>query len=68
MPGWAQTLANFLPFKWTFGYPIESLVGDLSTRALLAGLAAQLVWIGIGFVLFRIAWRYAIRHYSAVNG
>ena len=29
MPGWVQTLANFLPFKWTFGFPIESLVGNL---------------------------------------
>jgi ABC-2 type transport system permease protein len=68
MPEWAQTLANFLPFKWTFGYPIESLVGDLSTNELLLGLGAQLLWIVIGFVLFRIAWRFAIRRFSAVGG
>jgi ABC-2 type transport system permease protein len=68
MPEWAQTLANFLPFKWTFGYPIESLVGDLSTRSLLLGLGAQVLWIVIGFVLFRIAWRFAITRFSAVGG
>jgi ABC-2 type transport system permease protein len=68
MPGWVQTLANFLPFKWTFYYPIEALVGDLSTRSLLGGLAAQLLWIGIGLFLFRYAWRFAIRHFSAVGG
>jgi ABC-2 type transport system permease protein len=68
MPGWVQTLANFLPFKWTFGYPIESLVGHLSTRSLLLGLGAQLLWIGIGYVLFSFAWRAAIKHFSAVGG
>ena len=33
MPDWTQTLANFLPFKWTFYYPIECLAGDFSNRA-----------------------------------
>ena len=32
MPDWAQTLADWLPFKWTFDFPIELLVGHLSTR------------------------------------
>jgi ABC-2 type transport system permease protein len=68
MPEWVQTLANFLPFKWTFGYPIESLVGDLSTRELLLGLGAQVLWILLGLALFRIAWRAAIKRFSAVGG
>ena len=68
MPGWVQTLANFLPFKWTFGYPIESLVGDMSTRSLLLGLAAQLLWIGIGLAGYRLAWRIAIKRFTAVGG
>jgi ABC-2 type transport system permease protein len=68
MPHWVQTLANFLPFKWTFYFPIEALVGNLSTRSLLGGLAAQLLWIGIGLFLFRYAWRFAIKHFSAVGG
>jgi len=67
MPGWVQTLADFLPFKWTFGYPIESLVGDLSTRSLLLGLGAQVMWVAIGYVLFRFAWRAAIKRFSAVG-
>lgn len=68
MPGWVQTLANFLPFKWTFGFPIESLVSNMSTRSLLLGLAAQALWIAGGFVVFRFAFRIAIRHYAAVGG
>jgi ABC-2 type transport system permease protein len=68
MPAWVQTLANFLPFKWTFGFPIEALVGSMSTAQLLGGLAAQVLWIGIGLVLFRFAWRAAIKRFSAVGG
>jgi ABC-2 type transport system permease protein len=68
MPQWVQTLANFLPFKWTFGYPIEALVGNLSTRSLLLGLVAQAMWIVIGLVLYRLAWRVAIKRFTAVGG
>ena len=68
MPQWVQTLANFLPFKWTFGYPIEALVGNLSTRSLLLGLVAQASWIVIGLVLSRVAWRVAIKRFTAVGG
>ena len=38
MPDWAQDIAAFLPFQWSFYFPIESLVGDLSTAELLGGL------------------------------
>ena len=35
LPAWARALAGVLPFKYTFGYPIEVLAGSLSTRELL---------------------------------
>jgi ABC-2 type transport system permease protein len=68
MPDWVQRLADLLPFQWTFGFPIEALVGNLSQEQLLGGLAAQLFWIVVGSILVRVVWRYAIRRYSAVSG
>jgi ABC-2 type transport system permease protein len=68
MPDWTQTLANFLPFKWTFFYPIQCLAGDLSNEELFAGLAAQAFWIGAGLGIFLVAWRFAIKRFSAVGG
>jgi ABC-2 type transport system permease protein len=67
MPGWTQVLADLLPFKWTFGFPIEALVGELSTRQLLAGLGMQVLWTAIGALVVRIVWRRAVRRYTAVN-
>lgn len=67
LPKWAQTLANFLPFQWTFGYPIQALVGRLSATDLLTGLAMQALWIAIGGGLVAVLWRFSVRRYSAVG-
>ncbi len=68
MPEWAQTLASFLPFESTFGFPITALVGPITNEELLAGLARQLVWIVLGTIGVRVMWRRAVRAYTAVNG
>ena len=68
MPDWVQTISWFLPFQWAFFFPIESLVGDLSNAELVRGLGIQLLWILVGLAIFRVAWRHAIRRYSAVGG
>jgi ABC-2 type transport system permease protein len=67
MPQWAQNLAYFLPFMWTFYFPIQALVGDFSTAELLGGLAAQAAWT-VGLTgLCLVVWRRAVRQYSAVG-
>ncbi len=67
MPEWVQTAAWFLPFRWTFYFPIQALVDDLSNEQLLGGLAMQALWTLIGIGLFALVWRYAIRRYTAVG-
>lgn len=37
MPAWAQGAASWLPFKWTFYFPIEALVGHLRRRLCSVG-------------------------------
>jgi ABC-2 type transport system permease protein len=68
MPDWVQAIANLLPFKWTFGFPIEALVGDLTTEQLLGGLAMQLFWIGVGALAVRYGFRIAVRRFGSVGG
>ena len=67
MPQWAQTLANFFPMKWTFWFPIESLVGDMSPQRLFLGLAVQGLWIaGLSGGVW-VMWRRAVARYTAVG-
>ena len=68
MPEWAEGIAAVLPFKWTFAFPIETLVADLTPTELLAGLASQLLWIAAAAVVVRFAWSFAVRRYTAVGG
>ena len=68
MPEWAQRLADYLPFKWTFSFPIEALIGRLPPDQLLGGLAMQVLWIAIGATLVGLSWRFAVRRFSAVGG
>jgi ABC-2 type transport system permease protein len=67
MPDWAQTLANWLPFKWSFYFPIEVLVGHLSAASLLGGLGMQVLWITIGSLAVWVCWRASAKHYTAVG-
>jgi ABC-2 type transport system permease protein len=68
MPAWIEDVAAFLPFKWTFQFPILALAGDLPTRDLFIGLGMQTLWVVVSAILFRFAWRAAIRRYTAVGG
>ena len=67
LPGWAAGLAGVLPFASTFGYPIDVLAGDLTSRELLSGLAQQGLWIAVGAALVAVVWRFGIRRFSAVG-
>ena len=67
LPSWAQQLASILPFQWTFGYPIEALIGQLSPQQLLLGLGIQVFWIVTGWLLVRLIWHFGIRHFSSVG-
>jgi ABC-2 type transport system permease protein len=68
MPQWVQSLSNYLPFKWTFFFPIEALVGSMSPRELWIGVGMQIFWIVLGASLLSLVWRAAIKQFSAVGG
>ena len=63
-----QQLAGFLPFQWTFSYPIEALIGRLPADQLFGGLGMQVLWIAISATLVTVAWRLAVKRFSAVGG
>jgi ABC-2 type transport system permease protein len=67
MPPWARRLADVLPFQSTFGFPIDVLAGDLTSRDLAVGLATQVLWIAVSALLVAAVWRFGIRRYSAVG-
>lgn len=68
MPPVVQQVAAFMPFQWTFYFPIEVLVAEMSAQQMLAGLGIQLLWIAMGWLAVMIVWKYSVRQFSAVGG
>ena len=68
MPDWAQQLANYLPFQWTFSFPIEALIGQAAARRAPPRPGMQVLWIAISATLVALAWRLAVKRFSAVGG
>jgi ABC-2 type transport system permease protein len=67
LPGWAQTTASILPFRWTISFPVELALGTLDGRQIALGFLAQAIWVGIVLGVLRLIWVRAVRRYSAVG-
>jgi ABC-2 type transport system permease protein len=67
MPTWAQHVANFMPFQWTFYFPIEVLLGRVSPHDFAIGLGTQLLWVVLGYSFIQIVWKQAVKHFTAVG-
>jgi len=67
LPGWAQTAASILPFRWTISFPVELALGRVDGADIAVGMLMQALWLGIILVCLRLVWGHAIRRYSAVG-
>jgi ABC-2 type transport system permease protein len=67
LPTWIQPIAHILPFHWSFGFPIEIIIGKLSIPEILQGFAIQLGWLALSTVIFVRLWRAGVKKYSAVG-
>ncbi len=67
LPGWTQSVSGFLPFQWTFAFPIETLIGQLSTAQILEGIGMQALWIALYGVVVAVVWRQGVRRFSSVG-
>ncbi|HEY4718924.1 MAG TPA: ABC-2 family transporter protein [Anaerolineales bacterium] len=67
MPAWAQTISGFLPFQWTFYFPIEVLLGRVGLAEFGWGLLAQIAWVAGGYALIMLVWKRAIKRFTAVG-
>lgn len=68
MPDWMQRVSWFLPFRWTFGFPITTLTGPVTDRELFVGLALQCFWIAVAIAVMKLVWPRAVRQFSSVGG
>ena len=68
LPARMQTLARVLPFRYMSAFPVEVLLGQLDRQETWAGLAIQLGWTLVAFLLYRWVWTRGVRRYEAIGG
>lgn len=66
-PAPIQTIAAISPFRWMMAFPVEVLLGRLTTTEILTGLLVQLAWLAIALLVMAGFWRVGIRRYTAVG-
>lgn len=68
LPGWMQSLARVLPFRYMSAFPVEILTGQLTIHDIQLGFIVQTGWLLIAWLLYRLVWTHGVRHYEAVGG
>jgi ABC-2 type transport system permease protein len=68
LPGFLQNLAEFLPFRYMIGFPVEILTANLSEQQILTGLVIQSFWLIIASLLSWIIYKKGLLRYSAIGG
>ncbi|MBH1941607.1 ABC-2 family transporter protein [Mobilitalea sibirica] len=70
-PGWLVGIADFLPFKYIYYWPIQFFLNKSpadNIHTLFSIISIQFIWILSLFVLYKIFWRNMIKKYCAVGG
>ena len=68
LPGGLRTVAEWLPFRYMLGFPIEVLLGRVHEGALARGLVLQIAWLTVAAGLAYSSWRLGVRRHAAVGG
>jgi ABC-2 type transport system permease protein len=67
MPRLIQDIAQYLPFQLLIYYPIQLILGKLSTAQIVQGYVVGVIWLVIAIVVFNWIWRNGVKRYSAVG-
>jgi viologen exporter family transport system permease protein len=65
LPEPLRTIALILPFRLMMAFPIEIMLGQLTTDMMAINFALMLMWIFVLLVAHRVIWRRGIRQFSA---
>ncbi|NWF63187.1 MAG: ABC-2 family transporter protein, partial [Chloroflexi bacterium] len=67
MPKLVQDVAQYLPFQLFIYYPVQLILGKLSTEQIIQGYLLAGVWLVISLALFNWVWREGVKRFSAVG-
>ena len=67
-PPVVRTVADWLPFRYQIGFPVEIMTGAHGRGEALLLLAGQWIWVGALFAAALAVWRRGLTRFAAYGG
>src|SRR5215208_2544947 len=67
MPKPIQDIAQYLPFQLLIYYPIQLILGRLSSTQIIQGYVVGIGWLIASIIIFDLVWRNGVKRFSAVG-
>jgi len=67
MPKLIQNIAQYLPFQLLIYFPIQLILGKLSTAQIIQGYVMGIIWLVVSITVFNWVWRNGVKRFSAVG-
>ena len=67
MPKLVQDVAQFLPFQLLIYFPIQVILGKLSSAQIIQGYVVGTIWLIFAISIFTWIWRNGVKRFSAVG-
>lgn len=62
-----KAFCSILPFRYVLNFPVEVYLGVVEGRELIMGLAIQILWVLLAFLILRFVWKSGLKEYEAVG-
>jgi ABC-2 type transport system permease protein len=67
MPKLIQDIAQYLPFQLLIYFPIQLILGKLSSAQIIQGYVVGSIWLIVAISVFTWVWRNGVKRFSAVG-
>jgi ABC-2 type transport system permease protein len=67
MPKLIQDIAQYLPFQLLIYFPVQLILGNLSSSQIIQGFVMGTIWLALSTILFNRVWREGVKRFSAVG-
>jgi ABC-2 type transport system permease protein len=67
MPKLIQDVAQYLPFQLLIYFPIQLILGKLSSAQIIQGYVVGSIWLAVAISVFTWVWRNGVKRFSAVG-
>jgi len=67
MPKLIQDVSQFLPFQLLIYFPIQVILGKLSSPQIVQGYMMGVIWLVVSIAIFNWIWHNGVKRFSAVG-